>query len=198
MLDPAEATGPRETSQVNADIPSWLQAAQNHWKHRGEERPPFADTPAAGQESVWDYPRPPALVSDHRKVVVGDHDDPLAVTRSALRVLETASPPTFYVPMSDIVIERLVPAAGQSFCEWKGPAQYWAASTEPATPIAWSYPRPLTPFEALADHLSFYPARVACTVDGEPVRAQDGGFYGGWITNEIVGPFKGEAGTGGW
>lgn len=183
---------------MTADRPSWLQAAQDHWKHRGDTRPPFAETPAEGQESVWDYPRPPALVSDHREVIVTDAAGPLTTTRAALRVLETASPPTFYVPMADTAMERLVPAAGQSFCEWKGPAQYWALAIEPANPVAWSYPRPLAPFEGLADHLGFYPGRINCTVDGEVVRPQDGGFYGGWITDEVVGPFKGEAGTGGW
>ena len=198
MLSPPRTTEPRETSTVTRERPSWLQAAQDHWKHRGDDRPPFAVPPGDGQESVWDYPRPPVLVADQRAVVVADDLGPLVRTHAALRVLETASPPTFYVPIADTAMDRLVAAAGQSFCEWKGPASYWALAHAPELPVAWSYPRPFEPFEGLVDHLGFYPGRVRCTVDGEVVRPQDGGFYGGWITEEIIGPFKGEADTSGW
>lgn len=147
---------------------------------------------------MWDYPRPPALVADGRQVTIADEKGSITVTASSLRVLETASPPTFYVPMADTAMERLVPAAGQSFCEWKGPASYWALDIAPELAVAWSYPRPFEPFEALVDHLGFYPGRVTCTVNNEVVRPQDGGFYGGWITDDVVGPFKGDVGTSGW
>ena len=168
------------------------------WIHTGVERPPFAVEPRPGQESVWDYPRPPAIVADTRRIVVGDPDDPLAATHGAMRVLETASPPTFYVPPADVRTERLVRAAGRSFCEWKGEATYWSLVGVSDTPIAWSYLSPLPEFAAIAGWFAFYPGRIECRVDGEVVRPQAGGFYGGWITDEIVGPLKGDPDTSGW
>lgn len=179
------------------DVPSWLADARNHWTNTGARRPPFAGDPGPGQESVWDYPRPPAIVPDSRLVVVGDADAVASTTRS-IRVLETASPPTFYIPADDVRTDALVAAPGRSFCEWKGPARYWALADDPTTPIGWDYPEPFEEFSAIAGHYSFYPARVACTVDGEAVRPQAGGFYGGWVTDEVVGPFKGDPGTGSW
>ncbi len=178
--------------------PQWLAQARSKWMNTGRARPPFAEEPGPGQESVWDYPRPPALVTDQRLVVVGDATEPLASTRNALRVLETASPPTFYLPPTDVDTERLVVVSGSSMCEWKGQARYWALAAEPGEVIAWDYPDPFPEFERLAGYVSFYPGRIRCTVDGEVVRPQPGGFYGGWITDEIVGPVKGEPGTGGW
>jgi len=180
------------------DAPRWIQAARDGWANTGSRRPDFAIEPAAGQESVWDYPRPPAIVPDGRLVVVGDPDDPLATTQRAIRVLETASPPTFYVPMADVRVDRLVVTEGSSVCEWKGRARYWALAERPDVPIAWDYPEPYPAFASVVEHLAFYPGRIPCRVDGEVVRAQAGGFYGGWITDEVVGPFKGEAGTRGW
>jgi len=168
------------------------------WANTGAERPPFAIEPGPGQESVWDYPRPPAIVPDARRVLVGDPSDPLAVSNGALRVLETASPPTFYLPPDDVRTERLTRAAGRSFCEWKGEAEYWALDGSPDEPIGWSYGGPIDGFASIAGWISFYPGRIACRVDDELVRPQAGGFYGGWITDEIVGPFKGESGTRGW
>ena len=169
------------------------------WSHRGQRRPPFALDPGEHQESVWDYPRPPRIAPDPRLVEVLAGDKPLASTRRALRVMETASPPTFYLPREDVDITMLVPVAGDSMCEWKGRARYFAfAGDRRETPIAWSYEAPTPGFAAIGGHVSFYPGRVACRVGGEQVRAQGGGFYGGWVTDEIVGPWKGEAGTGGW
>ena len=165
------------------------------WKWNGSRRPPFAIAPGAREESVWDYPRPPRIEHDARSIVVGTGDAVLADTRRALRVLETASPPTFYLPRADVRIERLVAAPGASWCEWKGRARYWSLG---AAPIAWSYDDPLPAFDALRDHFAFYPGRIACFVAGERVVPQPGGFYAGWITREIVGPWKGEPGTEGW
>lgn len=180
------------------DVPKWLADARSHWTNTGTSRPAFADEPGAGQESVWDYPRPPAIVPDRRRVVVGDVDDPLASTAQSVRVLETASPPTFYLPAADVDVERLVRADGRSFCEWKGPARYWALADAPDATIGWDYPEPFAEFADIAGHYSFYPGRIACWVDAEQVRPQAGGFYGGWVTDEVVGPFKGDPGTGGW
>lgn len=178
--------------------PSWLAKARSQWTNTGRSRPSFAEEPGPGQESVWDYPRPPALVDDERLVVVGDQEQPLASTRRSMRVLETASPPTFYLPPGDIDIGRLVVVPGSSMCEWKGQARYWALADGPGEVIGWDYPEPFPEFDQLAGYLSFYPGRIRCTVDGEVVRPQPGGFYGGWITDEIVGPVKGESGTGAW
>jgi uncharacterized protein (DUF427 family) len=125
----------------------------------------------------------------------------IADSTQATRVLETASPPTFYVPQSDVRMELLRPAGGQSYCEWKGAAEYWSIRTQEGERIeqaAWSYPNPLPAFHSIRGHIAFYPARVECFVDSERVRPQGGGFYGGWITDEVVGPFKGDPGAGAW
>ena len=187
-------------------VPAWLADARSHWSNTGVERPPFAIDPGPEQESVWDYPRPPALVADGREVVVGSADRPVARTTGAIRVCETASPPTFYLPPDGVDFEQLVQGPGTSFCEWKGPARYWCLAEGAAKAnhggsdvvVGWDYPTPFDEFSALAGFVSFYPGRIRCTVDGEVVQPQAGGFYGGWITNEIVGPYKGDAGTEGW
>ena len=169
------------------------------WQHRGQKRPPFAVETKAGQESVWDYPRPPIIVSCRRAVKVMHNGIVIASSVETYRVLETASPPTIYIPEKDIDWSRLVASPEHSFCEWKGEASYWALSDDPeGKPVAWQYKHPLPAFEKLRGHTAFYPGRVACYVDGERVRSQHGGFYGGWITNEITGPFKGDPGTGSW
>jgi uncharacterized protein (DUF427 family) len=169
------------------------------WQYRGQKRPDFAAIPEPGQESVWDYPRPPALAPDSRLVEVYYGDQMIASSSTIFRVLETASPPTFYIPPADVYLELLSFAAGRSICEWKGTAQYWALSSNPDYGVvAWSYPDPAPSFSRIRDCLAFYPAAVKCFVAGERVRAQPGRFYGGWITDEIVGPFKGEPGTEHW
>ena len=168
------------------------------WNFTGQKRPDFADRPGAGQESVWDYPRPPIATRDTRTVEVRNGSRIVASTRRAFRVMETASPPTFYIPPIDVDADALVAVSGSSVCEWKGRAQYWALASEPGTPVGWSYPRPRARFDMLKGFFSFYPGRIECRVDGERVRPQPGHFYGGWITDEVVGPFKGEPGTGHW
>lgn len=126
----------------------------------------------------------------------------IARSERALRMMETASPPTVYLPFADAVEGVLVvePQAGRSHCEWKGAAKYWSVVTQAGRldAVAWSYAEPYLPYDALRGHFSVYPGRVECYLDGERVRPQDGGFYGGWVTDEIVGPWKGGPGTGGW
>lgn len=178
-----------------------LARARAMWRYVGEERPPFAVAPRPGQESVWDYPRPPRLAPDAREVVVRCGGVEIARTVRSLRLLETASPPTFYLPAADVHVEWLEPAPGSSHCEWKGTAAYWALRLPDGTGLddaVWSYAAPLAPYEALAGHFAFYPNRFECFVAGERVRPQPGHFYAGWITDELVGPFKGEPGSGGW
>ncbi|MFY9972847.1 MAG: DUF427 domain-containing protein [Chromatiaceae bacterium] len=170
------------------------------WQHRGQRRPPFAIQPRADQESVWDYPRPPGLEPDRRLVEVRAGDRLIARTRTAYRVLETASPPTFYLPRSDVRMALLRPVGATSLCEWKGRASYYDvdAGDRLLERAAWTYEDPTAAFAEIAGCISFYPGRVDCYVDGRRVRAQAGGFYGGWVTDEIVGPFKGEPGTWSW
>ena len=170
------------------------------WRWTGSERPPFADAIGAGQESVWDYPRPPALMPDAREVVVRVGGVEVVRTRRAQRLIETASPPTFYLPFSDVMRDAFLPAHGTSLCEWKGSARYWTivAGGVRLERAAWSYDQPRAPFAAIRDHVALYANTAECTVDGERVRPQDGGFYGGWVTPEIVGPWKGGGGTTGW
>ena len=169
------------------------------WRYRGQERPDFAAVPGPGQESVWDYPRPPKLMADGRLVEVYSGDQIVASSTRTYRVLETAHPPSFYIPPDDVKWELLRSAPGSSICEWKGAAKYWILSSNPkAGVVGWSYPNPTPAFEQLGDCVSFYPAALVCYVGGERVLAQPGQFYGGWITSEIVGPFKGEPGTGEW
>jgi uncharacterized protein (DUF427 family) len=181
-------------------LPDWARRGRTGWRFTGQERPPFAVPPKADQESVWDYPRPPRIVADNREVVV--RLGPVLIARSdrAVRVLETGSPPTFYVPPEDVEISRLESAPGTSRCEWKGEARYWTvvAGHRHLDQAAWSYPNPFPEFESLAGYFSFYPGRLDCSVGGVRVRPQPGRFYGGWVTPEIVGPFKGEPGSEGW
>ena len=152
-------------------------------------------------ESVWDYPRPPRLEPSSERVVVTHAGLVLADTTASLRVLETSHPPTYYLPASAFAAGVLRPAEGASWCEWKGRASYLdlVVGDEVLTGIAWTYPEPSAPFEALRDHVALYPGRVdRCTVDGEVVQPQPGNFYGGWITSRVTGPFKGGPGTSGW
>jgi uncharacterized protein (DUF427 family) len=156
---------------------------------------------ARGQESVWDYPRPPRVEPEARLVRIVLGGAAIATTDHALRVLETSHPPGIYVPPEAFSPGSLRPNPRRSVCEWKGVAAYWDLSGGQATrrAAAWSYSEPLPGFEPIAGYISVYPGRVdACYLDDEAVRPQEGGFYGGWITDDIVGPFKGGAGTVGW
>jgi uncharacterized protein (DUF427 family) len=181
--------------------PDWVQRARDAWSWRGAQRPSFAAAPGPGQESVWDYPRPPVLVSDPRRVRVELGDVVVADTRAARRLLETSHPPTFYLPAADVDERCLVARGGGSFCEWKGNATYLdvVAGGKTLSRAAWRYDVPIDDaFAALAGSVAFHATELACFVDGERVRPQAGGFYGGWITGELVGPFKGDPGTAGW
>ena len=157
--------------------------------------------PDANRESVWDYPRPPRVEPCHRVVRVEFNGRVLAETCRALRLLETSHPPTYYIPKADLRADLLSANARRSFCEYKGVASYWDIrdGSKVSIAAAWSYPSPNEPYAALCDHFAFYPGRVeACFVDGERVQAQEGDFYGGWITSDIIGPFKGGPRTAGW
>ena len=174
----------------------WLARARDSWTWRGEQRPAFAVAPGPGQESVWDFPRPPAIVADAREVIVRRGGLEIARSRSTQRLLETSHPPTFYIPRADVRFEHLVRLGGGSLCEWKGPCTYYDVAG--VSRAAWSYEAPFPEAESIREHIAFYAHELECTVAGERVRPQSGGFYGGWITSELVGPFKGDPGTSGW
>lgn len=171
------------------------------WKNRGQQRPPFAIEPGPGQESVWDYPRPPRIEPVPHRVRAEWAGVLLADTVDAVRVCETASPPTYYIPPKDVRMDLLTAAPGATVCEWKGQARYWTVRVgdQIAQRAAWSYPRPTRDFAALRDFLAFYAGKMdRCTVGDAVVEPQAGDFYGGWVTPDIVGPFKGDPGTSGW
>ena len=161
-------------------------------------RPDFAIQPGLGQESVWDYPRPPAIRPEPRLVEVSDGDTVIARSKQTYKVMETASPPTFYIPASDVNLDALVAISASTYCEWKGTASYFALPGKPDEPVGWCYEQPRPRFDMIKGYLAFYPGRVDCRLGGEMAATQAGRFYGGWITSEVVGPFKGEPGTGHW
>lgn len=169
------------------------------WDYQGQRRPPFAAEPGPGQESVWDYPRPPRLEPCDKHVLVQSDGVVVADTHRAQRLLETGSPPTYYLPVTDVDWDQLEPLEGRSFCEWKGAASYWrCAGGTDGKPVAWRYLDPNPPYQVLKDYAAFYSAPLDCRVNDERVQPQEGAFYGGWVTADIVGPWKGEPGTGHW
>ena len=163
--------------------------------------PEMEPQPQGGIEDVWAYPRPPRLEAVGKQIRIVFADRTIAETRSALRVLETSHPPVYYLPPDAFAPGALAPALGSSFCEWKGSARYWDIRAEGRTAAraAWSYPDPAAPYAALRDHLAVYAGAMdQCLVGEEVVRPQPGGFYGGWITDDLKGPFKGVPGSQGW
>jgi len=157
--------------------------------------------PGPNQESVWDYPRPPRVEEVSETVKILFNGEMIVESDRAKRVLETSHPPTYYIPPDDVRQEFIQPTERTSFCEWKGRARYYSVEVKgkKAPHAAWSYPDPSPGFETLRDHLAFYAGPMdACYVGQEQVTPQPGGFYGGWITSKVVGPFKGEPGTSGW
>jgi uncharacterized protein (DUF427 family) len=150
---------------------------------------------------VWDYPRPPRVEPTTKRLRVIFNGQVIAETQRAYRVLETSHPPTYYIPPDDVRTEFLIAAPGRTLCEFKGAARYWTIKVgDRSSPhAAWNYPDPTPAFQAIKGHFAFYAGRVdACFVEDEQVQSQAGDFYGGWITSDITGPFKGGPGTLGW
>lgn len=166
------------------------------WRNRGDERPPFADPVEPGQESVWDYPRPPRLEAVALPLRVFYAGVELAHTERGVRVCETASAATYYFPPDDVAVAALVKTGGRSHCEWKGIADEYAAQDRIA--LAWSYHEVYPEFAELKDWFAFYPRAADCYVGQEKVGAQPGGYYGGWVTANLAGPIKGAPGSSGW
>ena len=162
---------------------------------------PRRETPRPGQESVWDFPRPPALRKSDELVEVHFGGRIIASTRECVQVLETSHPPTYYIPRDAFADGVLRPTQGDTHCEFKGRADYFdvVVGDQVASRAVWQYPRPTASFTSLSGHVALMPAAMdACFVDGERVTPQEGQFYGGWITSKVSGPFKGGPGTMGW
>jgi len=176
-------------------------AEREKWRNFPRVRPAGIVPPGPGQESVWDYPRPPRVEPVSARVRVEFGGRVLAESSRTLRVCETSSPPVYYIPPSDVDLSSLVPSERTSFCEWKGVAHYWTVMTASrvARDAGWSYPEPDPGYEAIQNYLSFYPRRMdACYVGEYRVTAQPGFYYGGWVTPNLVGPFKGSPGSEAW
>lgn len=160
-----------------------------------------AGSHSSKKDSVWNYPRPPRVERTSKRVRVIFNEEIIADSRQAMRVLETSHPPVYYIPPEDVRQEFLHHSPRRSWCEFKGSAQYWTVRVgdREAQNAAWSYPMPTPGYEAIHNHYAFYPHLMdACYVDEEKVIPQPGSFYGGWITSDLEGPFKGEPGTEGW
>lgn len=157
--------------------------------------------PKPGQESVWDYPRPPRLEKTPKRIQIMFGGVMIADSLNAYRLLETSHPPAYYVPTADVQMQYLTASNHRTFCEFKGAAAYYTihVGDTVAESAAWHYPNVSGTYAPLRNHIAVYPALMeACYVNGELAQPQEGGFYGGWITSDIVGPFKGGAGTWGW
>jgi len=183
-----------------SELSEQIKRARAKWKYRGDIRPDFVSVPKSGQESVWDYPRPPKIDPDDRMVTVHYKTVIIAESINTVRILETSSPPVFYIPQKDIDLTKLEKGKGSSLCEWKGLASYYNVVTEEHKIInaGWIYENPFSGYQEIRNYMAFYPSKLDCYVDGEKVLPQPGEFYGGWVTSEITGPFKGEKGTELW
>ncbi len=187
---------PETDHQINHTGPRLLKRSKEGYMKR-----PVPMEAKAGEESVWDYPRPPALEPVGEELVVTFNGVEVARTSQGFRVLETSHPPNYYFPPEDVNPELLKPGALTTGCEWKGKGKYYhlEVGDKRSENAAWYYDKPNPRFEKIKDYIAFYPARVdECTVNGELVEPQPGEFYGGWITEKIKGLFKGIDGSWGW
>ncbi|MDA0272250.1 MAG: DUF427 domain-containing protein [Proteobacteria bacterium] len=172
-----------------------IEKARSHWQFRGQARPPFAAEPKEGESSVWDFPRPPVIEDVPITMIVRVKDQVIAKTDRGRRVLETAGAPTYYFPPEDVLVP--VTADGsRSMSEWKGVAE--SLSITGVASVAWRYVDMFPEFLELHRWVAFYPAKIDCYLGDERVSPQPGGYYGGWVSADLVGPIKGEPGSSGW
>ena len=181
------------------EVTPGVARARSKWRYRGDERPTFAEPVGEGEESVWDFPRPPRQepVAATLRVVAGDRV--VASPHRGVRILETAGAPTYYFPPSDVEQDALIDLPGQSLCEWKGLATSFAlrgAADDSA--VGWRYDTTFPEFLSIRGWCAFYPGVLHCYIGDERVRPQPGGYYGGWVTEGLRGPIKGEPGSGAW
>lgn len=181
------------------------EVQQHRTKWDARFRPAGLEPVGPGEESVWDYPRPPVLAPYPGALRVRHAGCTVAATSRAIAIKETAGAPTVYFPPEDVMAEWLVPNGGVGICEWKGASvalDLRLPGGDRIADAAWTYPDPLADlgidYPALAGWYAFYPARLACFVDDEPVRPQPGSIYGGWVTRRIRGPVKGAPGSAHW
>ena len=172
-----------------------ITAARSSWQYRGDTRPSFAERPTPMQNSVWDFPRPPLLEKVEKTMTVHFGNQLIAKTSNGLRVLETASAPTYYFPPEDILIP-LTAQGARSICEWKGLAE--SISIEDQVNIGWRYIEMFPEFSKIYKWVAFYPNKSECFLGSERVTSQPGGYYGGWVSQDLSGPIKGAPGTSGW
>ena len=173
----------------------WVSDARSSWTYRGDKRPFFAEEPSVGQESVWDYPRPPVIQPVEFEISVFFDEKLIAKTKKGVRVIETASAPTYYISPDDLRVE-VEPSGSESFCEWKGVGESLNVLGQPNA--GWRYVRVFEEFSRISNWVSFYPSKVDCFIGNEKVSPQSGGFYGGWVTDMLSGPIKGVANSSGW
>ncbi len=186
---------------IMAEIPKELEKEVNKWRNFERKRPENIIKQGPGQESIWDYPRPPKVELFTKKIKVEFAGKVIAETTKSYKVMETSSPPCYYIPQEDIQMDFLFKSAYKTLCEWKGSARYWSINVDGniSKNAGWSYPVPWEGFEQIKDHIAFFAGRVdGCYIEDEKVVPQAGDFYGGWITSNIVGPFKGDSGTEHW
>jgi uncharacterized protein (DUF427 family) len=176
------------------------QAKIEEWRAFERRRPEHIDTPGPGEESVWDYPRPPRVEPVAARLRVELAGQLIAKTERGQRVIETAGAPVYYFPPEDILAESLRPSDHSTLCEWKGRARYWHLQIggQYIANAAFGYPDPLEGYEAIAGYLAFYPQNLDCYLNDELVRPQPGYFYAGWVSSGIRGPIKGAPGTEAW
>ncbi|MBO6558352.1 MAG: DUF427 domain-containing protein [Pseudomonadales bacterium] len=172
-----------------------IAAARSHWQYRGQARPPFAEATEPGEESVWDFPRPPLIEDVREELRVELRGELIAKSARGKRVIETAGAPTYYFPPEDILVP-LEKGSGRSLCEWKGLAEPLDFTNFQG--VAWRYVEMFPAFRDLYLWVAFYPTRLECYIGSERVTPQPGGYYGGWVTKDLKGPIKGEPGSGGW
>lgn len=183
------------------DLPRHLRRERDRWRSAARVRPQWMAEPGPDQQSVWDYPRPPRIEHVEQELRVEFADLVIARTRRGVRICETSSPPAYYFPPDDVRRDLLMSEARTTVCEWKGVASYWSVRVgdRHAEQAVWAYPVPWRGFEAIGHYFAFNASLMdACHVGGERVRPQPGDYYGGWITSDLVGPFKGAPGTEHW
>ncbi len=185
---------PRSVPLLEED--SRIRSARSHWRYNGQKRPDFAVAPGRGQQSVWDFPRPPRIVRCDETIRVEHRSRVIARSTRAVRVEETAGAPTYYLPPEDVDEALINYGEVTSVCEWKGAAQTLNLRGVPGA--GWRYVHMFAAFAQLHLWPSFYPGKLDCFVADEKVRAQPGGFYGGWVTSNLAGPIKGVPGSSAW
>jgi uncharacterized protein (DUF427 family) len=183
------------------ELTAAVARARDRWRYRGNERPSFAEPCGVGEESVWDFPRPPRIepVPQPLRVLLhGPEQQTLAASERCVRVVETAGAPTYYFPPDDVAAALLIDLPGRTLCEWKGLATSFVLRDGGNDPVGWRYTVTFAEFVAIRGWYAFYPGALTCYIDDEQVQPQPGGYYGGWVSANLKGPIKGAPGSEHW